>query len=83
MSAAAAAAAVPAAAASEAVVAAAAAAAVAPPSKALSAALSQLPALSAKLTERFTSNAEAARRMFLGNYATAQAAVPTTLEEKR
>jgi hypothetical protein len=38
-------------------------------SKALQSALAQLPALSAKLTERFTANAAGARRMFIANYA--------------
>lgn len=59
----------------------------APASRALQTARAQLPALSAALTARFISNAASARRMFLGNYARAEAgaasaAVPSTLEEK-
>lgn len=58
----------------------AAAAAVPQQSKALQSALSDLPTLAAQLTARFIANGDAARRMFLGNYASSAQSAPISLE---
>jgi len=51
-------------------------------SRALQHALKELPALSARLTERYMANAAAARSMFLGQY-TQQFAAGARIDEKR